>query len=473
MKDSNKIFREQKGFRFLINWLVGAGELLIISVIFLSLLQLMDSNLYTWTYTSRLRESFFLLAVAYVCSLYFYPINISKQIVYLDIILKHLLLTTLVMLVLFVLSLIFFDYNGLSSIFLLTLFGSIYFGLSMWRVFVRLLLKLYRRKGRNFRSVIIVGAGKNGMRLYEALNNDLAYGYKVMGFFDDNLALKGELPNLLGMTHEVETFLEENFVEHIYSTLPGSQDEKTLRIMNYAEKHAIRFFWVPEVARSIRRGVELEIIAMMPVLSLRHEPLLYGYNRLLKRLFDIAFSLTFLVTLFPIIYAVVAIVTKLTSPGPVFFKQMRTGLQGRDFYCYKFRSMQVNDEADQLQAQKDDPRKTKFGDFLRRSNLDELPQFWNVFKGDMSVVGPRPHMLKHTDLYSSIIDKYMVRHLIKPGITGWAQVNGCRGETRTVEAMERRVERDVWYIENWSFMLDLKIVMVTVFNMFKGDEDAY
>ena len=472
MKESKKIFREQKGFSFLIDWLIGAGELLIVCILFWSMLALMDS-LYTWPYTTRLRESYFLLAVSYVCSLYFYPINVSKQIVYLDVILRQLFLSTLIMLFLFGLSLIFFDYNEISVIFLLTLFTCIYFALSMWRVFVRSSLKLYRRKGRNFKNAIIVGAGKNGLRLYDALNNDLAYGYKVIGFFDDNPMLKGELPNLLGMTHEVESFIENNFVDHIYCTLPGAQDEKTLRIMNYAEKHAIRFFWVPEVARSIRRGMEMEIIAMMPVLSLRHEPLLYGYNRMLKRFFDIIFSLTFLVTLFPFIYIVVAIVTKVTSPGPIFFKQMRTGLQGRDFYCYKFRSMQVNDEADELQAKKDDPRKTRFGDFLRRSNLDEFPQFWNVFKGDMSVVGPRPHMLKHTDLYSSIIDKYMVRHLVKPGITGWAQVNGCRGETRTVSAMERRVECDVWYIENWSFMLDLKIIMVTIFNMFKGDRNAY
>lgn len=157
----------------------------------------------------------------------------------------------------------------------------------------------------------------------------------------------------------------------------------------------------------------------------------------------------------------------------MFFKQRRTGLYGKEFDCYKFRSMKLNQEADLKQAQKDDPRITKIGRFIRRTNIDEIPQFFNVLKGDMSVVGPRPHMIKHTELYSSIIDRYMVRHLVKPGITGWAQVNGYRGETKTAEQMEGRVRKDVWYIENWTFLLDLKIITVTVLNMFRGEKNAY
>ena len=148
-------------------------------------------------------------------------------------------------------------------------------------------------------------------------------------------------------------------------------------------------------------------------------------------------------------------------------------LYGRDFECFKFRTMRVNADADTMQAVKDDPRKTRIGNFLRKSNLDEFPQFVNVFLGDMSVVGPRPHMLKHTEQYSALIDKYMVRHLVKPGVTGWAQVTGYRGETKTLEQMEGRVKRDVWYIENWTFFLDLKIIIVTVLNMFKGEKNAY
>jgi putative colanic acid biosynthesis UDP-glucose lipid carrier transferase len=180
-----------------------------------------------------------------------------------------------------------------------------------------------------------------------------------------------------------------------------------------------------------------------------------------------------MVTIYPIIYIIFGLLIKLSSPGPVIFKQLRTGLYGKEFYCWKFRSMRVNDAADEKQAQKNDPRKTRIGEFLRKTNLDEMPQFYNVLIGDMSVVGPRPHMLRHTEIYSMMIDKYMVRHLVKPGITGWAQVNGYRGETKNTEQMEGRVKRDVWYIENWSFLLDLKIVIVTVINMFKGEKNAY
>ena len=163
----------------------------------------------------------------------------------------------------------------------------------------------------------------------------------------------------------------------------------------------------------------------------------------------------------------------MSSRGPVLFRQKRTGLYGKIFECYKFRTMHINEEADRLQAVKNDPRTTWIGSFLRRTNLDEIPQFINVLTGDMSVVGPRPHMLRHTEQYSILIDKYMIRHLVKPGITGWAQITGYRGETRTLEQMEGRVKRDVWYLENWSFFLDLKIIIVTIINMFRGESNAY
>ena len=235
----------------------------------------------------------------------------------------------------------------------------------------------------------------------------------------------------------------------------------------------IRFFIVPEFYRNVKKSLVMEVLESVPLLTIRREPLLAVYNRILKRSFDIVFSLVILVTVFPIMYIIIGILIKLSSPGPILFKQKRTGLYGHDFECYKFRTMKVNAEADTKQAIKDDPRKTKIGNFLRKTNLDEFPQFINVLKGDMSVVGPRPHMLKHTEQYSALIDKYMVRHLVKPGITGWAQVTGYRGETKTLEQMEGRVKRDVWYIENWTFFLDLKIIVVTLLNMSRGEKNAY
>ena len=193
---------------------------------------------------------------------------------------------------------------------------------------------------------------------------------------------------------------------------------------------------------------------------------------MLKRAFDLVFSTVVLICS-PVIFIPIAIAVKLSSPGPVFFKQKRTGFKGKEFNCYKFRTMRVNADSDEVQATRNDPRKTRVGEFLRKTSLDELPQFINVFLGDMSVVGPRPHMVKHTLDYSKIIDKYMLRHLIKPGITGWAQVNGYRGETRELWQMERRVEYDVWYIEHWNFWLDIKIIFLTVFNAFKGEKNAF
>lgn len=217
----------------------------------------------------------------------------------------------------------------------------------------------------------------------------------------------------------------------------------------------------------------MKLLGNVPVLSIRREPLELRENRILKRIFDIVFSLLFLTTLFPFIYLIVGLAIKISSPGPIFFKQKRSGEDGREFWCYKFRSMRVNSECDTLQATECDPRKTCIGEIIRKTSIDELPQFINVLKGDMSVVGPRPHMLKHTKEYSQLINKFMVRHFVKPGITGWAQVTGYRGETKELWQMEGRVSRDIWYIEHWTFILDLYIIYKTVYNAICGEKEAY
>ena len=206
---------------------------------------------------------------------------------------------------------------------------------------------------------------------------------------------------------------------------------------------------------------------------IRQEPLDSTSSRRIKRAFDVTFSLGVILFIFTWLFPILALLVKLSGRGPVFFKQVRLGKDNEQFVCWKFRSMRMNKEADSKQATKNDPRVTAVGRFLRKSNLDEMPQFFNVLFGHMSIVGPRPHPLRLNEQYRDIIDKYMVRHFVRPGITGWAQVNGLRGETQTPELMERRVELDVWYLENWSFWLDLKIVVKTVTNMFGKDEKAY
>lgn len=463
-------FNKKHGY--LIQWLIGMGDLLVLNLLFFAVYYGLPS-FYTVALANNLREVLLLLNFCYFFSLYFVPLQLHMAIVFLDKIVQRALGLVTILIFLFATCLIFLNVGDVLATFLIVYYFVTAVGFSLWRVIVRITLKMYRRKGYNFKKIVIVGAGKNGMELYRVMKDDLSYGFNVMGFFDDNLTLKTVLPNYLGMTYEVEEFALKNDIDEIYCTLPGTNDEKILRMLNFAEKHMIRFYIVPEFYRNVKKSLLMEMMESIPLLTVRREPLQSAYNRALKRGFDVCFSLMVLITIYPFLFLIVGLLIKMSSPGPVLFKQKRTGLYGHDFKCYKFRTMRVNSEADSLQAIKNDPRKTRIGDFLRRTNLDEFPQFINVLKGEMSVVGPRPHMLKHTEQYSALIDKYMVRHLVKPGVTGWAQVTGYRGETKTLEQMEGRVKRDVWYIENWTFFLDLKIIVVTVLNMFKGEKNAY
>jgi len=245
--------------------------------------------------------------------------------------------------------------------------------------------------------------------------------------------------------------------------------------MEFCERNTIRFRVIPSADSFIPvvQGSALEFHGAVPVSKIRREPLERKASRRVKRVFDIVFSFLVITLIFTWLFPILALLIKLSSKGPVFFKQTRLGEGNKTFVCFKFRSMRMNKEADSVQATKNDPRVTSVGRFLRKSNLDEMPQFFNVLLGQMSVVGPRPHPLRLNDQFRDIIDKYMVRHFVRPGITGWAQVNGFRGETRTPELMERRIELDIWYLENWSFRLDLKIVVKTVTNMFGKDPMAY
>jgi len=303
---------------------------------------------------------------------------------------------------------------------------------------------------------------------------DPTSGFKVVGYFaehpSDNYPKECRY---LGTPQEVIPYLKKSKAEQLYCGLASSHSKEIMPIISYCENNLIHFYSVPNVRNYLKRRMHLELIGSVPVLDIRQEPLAQPENRLAKRLFDIVFSLLFLCTIFPIIFIIIGLAIKITSPGPIFFKQKRSGEENKEFWCYKFRSMRVNKDSDKVQATLNDPRKTRLGNFMRKTSIDELPQFINVLLGDMSVVGPRPHMLKHTEEYSKLIDKYMVRHLVKPGITGWAQVTGFRGETKELWQMEGRVERDIWYLEHWTFMLDLYIIYKTVKNAVKGEKEAY
>ena len=361
------------------------------------------------------------------------------------------------------------------SFFYLTFLALLFVCLSVLRIVMRWGVKKYRSRGGNVRNVVLVGSSENNQELYYELTAQDWAGYKVKGYFDfvPNPAFPKECP-YLGQPQDVNDYLEKQGNTHyLFCCLP-SKDHVIIRsIIDYCENHLVHFYSVPNLYNYLHNRVYFNMLGNVPYLSLRPDPLSQIGNQILKRTFDIVFSLLFLCTFFPFILIIVTIITKLTMPGPVFFKQKRNGLNDKEFYCYKFRSMKVNAQADTLQATKDDPRKTRWGNIMRKTSIDELPQFINVLKGDMSIVGPRPHMLKHTEEYSKLINKYMVRHFVKPGITGWSQVTGYRGETKELKDMEGRIRGDIWYIEHWTFGLDLFIIYKTVANALHGEKNAY
>jgi Undecaprenyl-phosphate glucose phosphotransferase len=267
-------------------------------------------------------------------------------------------------------------------------------------------------------------------------------------------------------------FALKNPVDEVVVALNEFEKETIDGLIRFCDNNMIRITIVPDFFRKLSYQFLIDFYGPIPLLSIRNEPLQSFRNRLIKRTFDFLFSSLIILAIFPWLLPVVAILIKTNSRGPVFFLQDRSGLNNKVFRMIKFRTMLVNDEADKQQASRNDPRITRVGRFLRKTNLDEMPQFFNVWMGQMSVVGPRPHMLMHTEVYARLIDSFMVRHIVKPGLTGWAQVTGYRGETGRQELMARRVQKDVWYIENWSFFLDLRIIAITIFRMITGDKQA-
>lgn len=337
------------------------------------------------------------------------------------------------------------------------------------RLIERKLLQRFRRLGHNTRLISIVGSHKDIINLYDKLLNNPTYGYKLKDYYGDldELSQQGSVADFINLLDTPEKL---SLGDELYLCIPRNNQRLIERVSQYCDSHMVKFYYVPlqEETLNLQSIMYDDIEVYTNYTSPLEEPL----HRFIKRLSDIVISviaLLFVALLFPF----VALIIKRQSPGPIFFKQLRTGIDGHDFYCYKFRSMHVNTDSDRLQATKDDPRKFPFGDFIRKTNIDELPQFWNVLRGDMSIVGPRPHMLAHTEQYSQLIGKYMLRHFVKPGITGWAQVTGFRGETRELWQMKKRVECDMWYIQHWSIWLDVRIIWMTFRSLFHHDELAY
>lgn len=326
----------------------------------------------------------------------------------------------------------------------------------------------------NRRTAVVVGAGALGVKVSRAFQARGDIGLSFLGYFDDRAddRVDAEAAGLrLGNLRQVAPYVREHGVHEVYITLPLGSQPRIVELMEQVQSTTASIFFVPDVfGISIIQG-RLQDMNGVPVVGLCETPFT-GTNRLVKRLSDIVLASIILVLIAPLLLAI-AIGVKLSSPGPVIFKQRRNGLDGEEIVVWKFRSMRTMDDGAVIkQATKGDPRITPFGAFLRRTSLDELPQFFNVLQGRMSIVGPRPHAVAHNEEYRKLIKAYMVRHKVKPGITGWAQVHGLRGETETIEKMQQRVEYDLEYLRNWSLGLDLQIIARTVKVVF-FDRQAY
>ncbi len=342
---------------------------------------------------------------------------------------------------------------------------------------IRKKIHAYLNKGIFYDHVLLVGSTKAAEEFIDAVKKYYYYGYKCIGYIDEQNQLKKECA-YLGNLNDLHTILRTTEIDEVFIALPTGENEKIQNCIAICDGLNIKVRILPNLSEFTSSSVYINNIGLLPVVNVGDLPLDKRENRTLKRVFDIVFSLLFFIFLGSFLFPLLAIIIKLSSKGPIFFKQERWGLNNKRITCYKFRSMykessDLDEEGNFQQAHKNDPRITLIGKILRKTNMDELPQFWNVLMGNMSVVGPRPHPTQLNIESMELVDNYMLRHMVIPGITGLAQVNGCRGETRTTEDMQKRVNFDLYYIQRWNFWLDLQIIIQTVINIFRGDQNAY
>ena len=351
------------------------------------------------------------------------------------------------------------------AIFLVSSFGLI----TIFKFLLFYYLKKYRIiTGSNYRNTVIIGYTPEAIRLKGLFETRNDYGYRFLGFFSDKQSNK----NIKGNLSDLKTFVIENQIHEMYCSLNEISNIQLKDLIDFADENNKTIKFIPDTKEIFSKNLKIDYYDFFPVLSLQKSMLLEPSTKTIKRAFDIVFSLIIIVVLLSWLIPLMAILIKLESRGPVFFKQGRPGLDEKEFFCYKFRSMKIN-KTTEIEASKNDPRVTRIGKFIRKTSIDEMPQFLNVILGDMSVVGPRPHLWSQNKFYGNSIKKYMVRHYVKPGITGLAQVKCFRGEIETHNDMINRIKFDVFYIENWSLVLDLKIIVQTIINIFKGEAKAY
>lgn len=337
------------------------------------------------------------------------------------------------------------------------------------RSIIRGFLRLLRSKGFNIKYVLVIGAGEVGRNLVETIKINTYLGYKVIGFLDDNVIGTVNDVKVIGKINTLESILDTHMIDRVIVSIAPRHYKTLESIMACCEKMGVRADIVPDYYRFITSHPTIELLDNIPLISVRYLPLDISINKYLKRTFDVLFVVVASIILSPLL-VIVAIAIKLTSPGPIIYKQERVGENAKPFMIYKFRSMKSENEYidDKKWTQKDDPRVTTIGKIIRKTSIDELPQFYNIFKGDMSLIGPRPERPYFVNKFRESVPKYMIKHHVKPGMTGWAQVNGYRGNTSIV----KRIKYDIYYVENWSIMLDIRIFFKTLPALL-NDKNAY
>ncbi|MDR3667456.1 MAG: undecaprenyl-phosphate glucose phosphotransferase [Ignavibacteriaceae bacterium] len=347
-------------------------------------------------------------------------------------------------------------------------------GIGLRIIVFKFIIISLRKSGKGIRNLLIIGVGDVALNFHDILRKNPDLGYDFIGYLDDkNSPSDGE--KILGGINDLEKVIIEKKIEEVVIAIPDSAAQLLDGIIRVCNKNAVRAHIIPDYFRFLSRKFKISMIGNFPVISVRNEPLEEIHWKILKRTFDIVFSFTFLVLIYSWLFPVIAFFLKKDSKGPAIFKQDRIGVRNIKFICYKFRTLysEEKESGKFVPVTNNDPRITGFGRFLRKSNLDEIPQFINVLKGEMSVVGPRPHAIPYDDKYTTIVEDIRLRHNVKPGITGWAQVHGLRGDTFSEEENTRRtikrIEHDIWYIENWTFLLDIQIIILTIWQMIKRD----
>jgi putative colanic acid biosynthesis UDP-glucose lipid carrier transferase len=348
--------------------------------------------------------------------------------------------------------------------------STIFLSITSFKFFYFSLLKRYRLQGKNFRNVIVFGESKSAQNIANLFGEKQDLGYRFSGFFSDKIT---KSKSHLGLIKEGFQYVLDNNIDEIYCEASSVTQNKLKEIRQFCVKNNIEFRLIPENKAIYSKDFILEYYGTTPILKPKDLPFERIETHILKRSFDILFSLIIFIFILSWWTPILWVFVKLDSKGPFLFKQIRDGINGNQFYCYKIRSMKINEDSDIISTTKNDMRITKIGSFLRRTSLDELPQFFNVLIGDMSIIGPRPHMNIQTEKYLKEIENYIVRNSVKPGITGLAQVSGFRGEVKKKSDIKNRVRLDIFYIENWSFFLDIKIIVQTIIIVFKGHEQAY